>query len=1054
MRMNLFRFFAPLFLKCRNLCFALLSVLSAAPLLAQTTYFCDFEDEQERAAWTLNLPRNTANTFPNLWYIGRPGGLDGENGLYLSSDGGQTMGYTATQNIMIAWREVQLDAGDYELSFNWLAQGSATDFLMAAWIPENQYADMLCSLNTIWQQQGTSQGRPWIWQNLVKMDGLPATQPWQLYNSPSWTYAIGQLHTDGKPHRLCFIWINSGPTVVPPAVAVDNIQIAANLCGAPTDLTAETQGQQVTLRWKSEAESFNIRYRRHGDHTATTLTGIKQPEILLTLPYGAYDVFVQNICHGQPSVWYGFPIVLIHNTTCFDFLQLNDSNCYYKSSSTAGVNTIFEPEDRRRVDFGYANEASAHTIHYVEGEIDQLTLNSTDANGNSVPPLKTVPDGEIASVRLGWKKATGSVSRIVYDYMVDTREAAVLMLKYACVLEMAGHSHEQQPRFTLDIKDADTGEILEQCTSVDFSPKANSATEGWNYNGPVTSATTWSWKDWTTVALNLDKHNGKHVQVELTSSGCTPTGHGGYAYFTVECTSGRIEGINCGDTPTSEFIAPEGFNYTWYLARDASRTPLKVDGGGNPLTPASRVFHVDYRDTVTYKVDLHYITDPACYFTLTASAMPRYPVPEASWQITTAGCRHHIAFSNTSHIRLKDIRADRFIDTATPPEGLVWDFGTLLPPSAEWEPAFDLPAEGGDFSFSLMASVGLCDSVQLISFSLPAIGDTTVCDTAYECSGNAYSFEGRTYTRDTLITTTGLTWAGCDSTHQQRVVFRPSYHLTLDSTIYEGGVVHIGPESFTETGRYTVRMQTAAGCDSVMNLSLVMVPRLRTELVDTEYPCLDQPDFTASFRMLTGRATDGAFVWSRLQEGGPVSLPADTFRTKLESGGVLRVPLPAGLQPGWYDVTAVLSSPENGPDTLRFELMVRYPSSLIQQRWNNVLGLSRAGYGVNPDWEFTSWQWYKNGQPVEEATGGYYYEEPSLDTQSRYAVELTRPGCERSVMTCDLTPRPVSESDVHISPDASGDTRPSSGPARKLLQDGRLLIELFGRRYTLLGQPL
>lgn len=46
------------------------------------------------------------------------------------------------------------------------------------------------------------------------------------------------------------------------------------------------------------------------------------------------------------------------------------------------------------VDKGYDNIESRHTIHYVKGETDPRTENK----------LKTIPDGEIASVRLGNRK--------------------------------------------------------------------------------------------------------------------------------------------------------------------------------------------------------------------------------------------------------------------------------------------------------------------------------------------------------------------------------------------------------------------------------------------------------------------------------------------------------------------------------------------------------------------------------------------------------------------------------------------------------------------------
>ena len=183
-----------------------------------------------------------------------------------------------------------------------------------------------------------------------------------------------------------------------------------------------------------------------------------------------------------------------------------------------------------KIDFGFTSAYSRHTIHFHPEEYDSRTYGSIDSHGNLVMPLKTVPDGALASVRVGsWEKAARS-ARVEYDYVVDAKEASVLMLQYAMVLESSGHNEEARPRLTIDIVDAATGEPLSACTTVDLA--AQTSGEGWN-RVPDPAYPDGSrdvcWRDWTTLGLNLAEFDGRHVKVKITALGCTASIHYGYA---------------------------------------------------------------------------------------------------------------------------------------------------------------------------------------------------------------------------------------------------------------------------------------------------------------------------------------------------------------------------------------------------------------------------------------------------------------------------------------------------------------------------------------------
>ena len=257
-------------------------------------------------------------------------------------------------------------------------------------------------------------------------------------------------------------------------------------------------------------------------------------------------------------------------------------------------------------DFGYESDQSLHTLHYVPGETDPRTDNL----------LKTKPDGALASVRLGNWKSNYEISYIEYTYNVPEGEGAILKLNYATVLQDGGHEEEGQSSFTLDIKygsGRNLRPLPNNCGRAVFHVGFGD-TQKWHQaeNG------VW-WQDWQEVAVNLRDYVGQTITVQLMIGECAYGGHWGYAYFTLDCESAELSGLNCGeDNPTTSFTAPSGFDYEWYLPTDRSNV-LSTD----------QTFTISPMDTLLYNVDVISQANDKCYYTLDACGIPRYPVAKA-----------------------------------------------------------------------------------------------------------------------------------------------------------------------------------------------------------------------------------------------------------------------------------------------------------------------------------------------------------------------------------------------------------------------------------------
>ena len=79
-------------------------------------------------------------------------------------------------------------------------------------------------------------------------------------------------------------------------------------------------------------------------------------------------------------------------------------------------------------------------------------------------------------------------------------------------------------------------------------------------------------------------------------------------------------------------------------------------------------------------------------------------------------------------------------------------------------------------------------------------------------------------------------------------------------------------------------------------------------------------------------------------------------------------------------------------------MQILYPKDIVVQRWGDVLAVTNENY--NGGYEFTAFQWYKNGTPIEGATSSIFYMQDGLDLNAQYAVLLTRASDSVSVMTC------------------------------------------------------
>jgi gliding motility-associated-like protein len=138
--------------------------------------------------------------------------------------------------------------------------------------------------------------------------------------------------------------------------------------------------------------------------------------------------------------------------------------------------------------------------------------------------------------------------------------------------------------------------------------------------------------------------------------------------------------------------------------------------------------------------------------------------------------------------------------------------------------------ESGTYTETFTSSTG-CDST--IALSLQITDQIVTSFDAEVCDGEAFTYNNNSYTQPGMYTHTYTTAAGCDSVVQFQLSVLPGIETTLSKKICEGESLYFGNQAYTTSGTYQQTFQTTAGCDSLVTIELVVIPPVNTVLRET-----------------------------------------------------------------------------------------------------------------------------------------------------------------------------------------------------------------------------
>ena len=130
-----------------------------------------------------------------------------------------------------------------------------------------------------------------------------------------------------------------------------------------------------------------------------------------------------------------------------------------------------------------------------------------------------------------------------------------------------------------------------------------------------------------------------------------------------------------------------------------------------------------------------------------------------------------------------------------------------------------------------LPSANQCDSVVVLDLKLIPTVYTTVDTTI--CQGQHVDWNGTRYDRTTVVTDTlERADCGCDSIVTFVLDVTPAVEYPLNVTICHDETYPFAGEELDSTGTYRGVFETATGCDSIVNLTLTVLPDYRSTIHD------------------------------------------------------------------------------------------------------------------------------------------------------------------------------------------------------------------------------
>lgn len=303
-------------------------------------------------------------------------------------------------------------------------------------------------------------------------------------------------------------------------------------------------------------------------------------------------------------------------------------------------------------------------------------------------------------------------------------------------------------------------------------------------------------------------------------------------------------------------------------------------------------------------------------------------------------------------------------------------------------------ATRGDYPYTYTSKVApYCDSI--VTLHLTQLEPTDSVEIVKICAGGSHTWHGQTFESSTTVTETLSNSVGCDSVCTLNLTILPVLTRTTAATITEGATYTWNGQPYTTTGEYTQNLTTDDGCDSVATLHLIVNPLIYDMFMHAQ--CADDPYIEWEVQADDGLIHQFQFAFSQKAKD-------QHFRDTIVTYTNPVIQIPNSARAGIYDVAVSALFDQQLLDTRNYQFTLLYPSSVLDQHWDDFIGVFTHDY--NGGYDFSGFQWYKNGSPIVGENHSYLYQ--PLEMGAAYSAMLEEPDGTK-MMTCEIIAVPQTE---------------------------------------------
>jgi hypothetical protein len=290
-----------------------------------------------------------------------------------------------------------------------------------------------------------------------------------------------------------------------------------------------------------------------------------------------------------------------------------------------------------------------------------------------------------------------------------------------------------------------------------------------------------------------------------------------------------------------------------------------------------------------------------------------------------------------------------------------------------------------------------CDSITTLTLR---IHEPYLIDQYIEvCNEDTFTFRGMLIEGPGIYYDSMLTQHGCDSVYRLIYNKTPTYLFHSEDTMCVGATYTYRGKEYTSPGTYYDSLTTVSGCDSIYCLVLHTYPTYLIYTLQTEDVCADAPTYEMVVQYDGVRPSHYNLLYSqKAKEQGFKDIVQAPFISD-----TLNLPIPHAtpyIRPDYYNVTLELTNTTCPTVSSEYEtqLLIRYPSWIIEQNWQDVVAAKKAQY--NGGYHFEAYDWHVNN--VSAAQSKSYLYMPSLREGDEVVLYATRQGEDYAIPTCPV----------------------------------------------------